>query len=453
MVHCVEGSDQGGFAGSRPPGDHGQAVGQNTLNHGLLGGRQMDGQPPDDGGGNLLKGDVGFRQGEGQHGVQTRGEPLLGLVKGHAVHHAIRRTVARFHMDNTIPGHFIHHPGQHIRFQAEKVAALGQQLPFRQENMPFGHRLIQQMADAGPDATGIVRRHPLVAGNPIGHHKPDAGQGFHRTIGIGLEQCHGFLPQGLEDSAAIGRFQAIVLQKLHQLPGGMMRLPAFLDLGRRLRTDPPDIRQSVGGLLDNRQQFGPEMTHQAIHQFGPHAANHARGEIAPDSLDGIRQQNLIVVHLQLDPIAGMPFPVPGDLQGLAPSGNQKESQNRHPLALGIGQQAGDGEMVVGIVIGNALDMPPKGNRGVIGRSAFVPIRRGHGANPDRASNQSTAAARSSATLSGCSPRAVRAGKASCRPERTRIVRPQPARIPHSISRALSPIMVAVANSSRWVCRA
>ena len=78
-------------------------------------------------------------------------------------------------------------------------------------------------------------------------------------------------------------------------------------------------------------------------------------------------------HLQLCTVAGMPFPVPGNFQRFPTPGEQEIAQDRHPMTVRIGQQAGNGKMGIGILEGNVLDAPTEGNGRIVWRCEAIPV--------------------------------------------------------------------------------
>ena len=96
---------------------------------------------------------------------------------------------------------------------------------------------------------------------------------------------NGIFAQRFEEPAAIGGFQAVVLQKLHEVPCGMVGLSAVLDQCRRLVADTANVLQQMGTLLDDLQQIGPKMVHQAFHQLRPDPANHTRCHFQQQGID------------------------------------------------------------------------------------------------------------------------------------------------------------------------
>ena len=121
------------------------------------------------------------------------------------------------------------------------------------ESMPVIGILQNKMLDTGAHALGVFIFNTLLAGNGIGDQKSGTRYILCQDIRVLLDKGHRIRTVGFVYCCAIGSLDSHFLQKLHQLPKGMMLTPGALYQGRFGFPDTLHFNQPCGAALDDFQ--------------------------------------------------------------------------------------------------------------------------------------------------------------------------------------------------------
>ncbi len=130
---------------------------------------------------------------------------------------------------------------------------------------------------------------------------------------------------------------------------------AFGDQPHPLAPDAGHLLQSVGVPVDDFQRVQPEEIHDALGHLRPDPLDQPAAQILADPLDGGGKLHGVRFHVELLPVLRVRDPEAGKAQRLADVDTQHGADDRHLVALPLGNKARDGVAIFLVVVGQPLE--------------------------------------------------------------------------------------------------
>ena len=145
------------------------------------------------------------------------------------------------------------------------------------------------------------------------------------------------------------------VQKDHDVAHGLLLGPAGDDLPCPEFADAGNLAQALRLRLDDLEGLLAESRDDPLGEHGADAAHHAGAEIFFDSLRRRRRRGLEEVRLELEAVRAVGDPDPDGVDEFARRDRRRVADDRDEVALAARLHLQDGEAVVLIVEGHALD--------------------------------------------------------------------------------------------------
>ena len=252
--------------------------------------------------------------------------------------------------------------GDQVLRHLQQPGGQGRQLLHRQTAMPLIHRLGQRVAEAGtnPHQRGLLD--PDLGRDLIRGPEPDAADVPGQTVGVLGDHPHGVVAVGLVDPHRPRRADAIGVQEQHDLPDDLLLGPAGDDPCRSLGADPGHLPQALRLLLDEIEDGFPEAPDQPLGVDRADAADHARGQVALDTLQRCRRAGLEEGRPELLAVRAVVHPRAAHLDELTRADHRRLADHGRQLTLAPHLDPEHAEARVRVVEGHPLHKSRQGLR-------------------------------------------------------------------------------------------
>ena len=207
------------------------------------------------------------------------------------------------------------------------------QLVGGQAAMALVHGLGQGIADPGP---GPDHR-PGLDAEPhrdlVGTLEADAADVAREPVGVVADHLDGIGTIGLEDPHRTRGADAMAVQEQHDLADHLLLGPALDDALGALRTDPADLAQARGLVLDQVEHRLAERLHQPAGVDRADALDHAGAQVTLDALERGRRGGAQEGGLELQAVGAVVDPGARGLDELAGADRGRGADHRHQIPL------------------------------------------------------------------------------------------------------------------------
>ncbi len=278
-------------------------------------------------------------------GRQVNGGDLrYGLILG-----GQRRCGHRFADHSFGRGQFIQARGDQLDRHVEDFRSVGDQVGRGQVAVAVVGRLRQGVGQAGLDPLRAVPGDADRGGDRVGGLEADAPYVGGQPVRLGPDHGDRRVAVLLVDPHRQRRRHPDALEEDHHLLDRLLFGPGGGDHRGALGTQPVDLDQPAGLVLDDVHDVHAEMRH---HSFGHHRADaldQPRSQVLLDAGGGGGQHGGIGVHLELPAVLRVAGPAAAQPQELAHLRAQQRPDRGDQLRAPLGRDPGDG--VPGLRVG------------------------------------------------------------------------------------------------------
>jgi hypothetical protein len=304
-INRQHGADEGGFPGSRPAGDNQNFFRQCSSYRLLLQQCQLEGEllaQPTDGffGVQLgLKGKKRCQMSQALCHLSFR-EIISPKVHGFVVSEGYPGFRRQFFFDETLLGDLArqgllqNRPGYFQEF-----LALIEEPLLRDADMPLVGGLMQHVGETSFRPQGRFRGDAQLPGNLVDGKKTDPGDIHGQAVGIFLHHFERGFAAIFKNPRGKGCADAVSPQEDHELPDVFLVLPGFANLIEAVPADAVDLKKTLGMVVDDFKGARSKAADNALGHDRPNPSDQPGTQVFTDSLDGIGQNRLIAVDLEL----------------------------------------------------------------------------------------------------------------------------------------------------------
>ena len=223
--------------------------------------------------------------------------------------------------------------------------------------MPFVHRLRKGVRDTGlePDRSGLRDAEPHR--NRVGGLEADAPDVAGEPVRVRRHHLDGVGPVGLEDPHRQRRPDAVAVQEDHDLADHLLLGPCRRDPLGPHGPDAGDLPQPLRGRPDHVEDGVAEGSHQLLGIDRTDAPDEPGAEVLADTVVRGRLGRPQEPRPELRAVRPVVHPLAGRGDPLAGRDCRRVADHRHQPGLAARLHAQNGEAVVGVVEGDALDEP------------------------------------------------------------------------------------------------
>ena len=145
------------------------------------------------------------------------------------------------------------------------------------------------------------------------------------------------------------------MQKDHDLSDHLLRPPGIDNPRRPHGTNPVHLAEAVRRVLDEVKDLVAKGLDELPGVDGPDAANHSRGEVLLNALDGRRRRRPQKARAELHPVRPIVGPFPGGRDPLARRDGRRIADHRRQVPVTAGLHAQHAKSVLLVVEGHPFD--------------------------------------------------------------------------------------------------
>ena len=188
----------------------------------------------------------------------------------------------------------------------------------------------------------------------------DTGDLICQAIRLLLDHRHRVGGVALVDAGSEGGTEAVLLEEYHDAVGVFAGPPCVAQRGRAFVTDALHLSEALRMLVEDLQGLLAELVNETLRHDLPDAGHEPRAEVGDDGFARCRPHHLIVLKLELPPVATVVDPVAVEAHVLPHRQTQSAAHGSHLFLTHL--QTGDCVAALGVVkddlCGGAFDYLP-----------------------------------------------------------------------------------------------